>query len=474
GTRARGTRAPRAGGPPAPRRGRSRSPSPRLARHAEPALGDDVLLDLRGAAADDEAERVHEVGRPHAGVAHAGVALVERAVRAQDVERRPREVVVQLGRHQLVDRGRDAGGPLAERVGQLPGGVGLDGLDADGEVGEALTDDGVLARRPAVSPLRAREPHQLLEGLLRARGRAQHVALVGEGGVRHLPAGVQQTHQVRARHAHVLEEDLVEAGVARHLHERAHADAGRLHVDQEVGDAGVLGRVGVGAHQAEHPVGVLRVGGPYLLPVHDELVAAELRARAERRQVRARARLRVALAPDLRGGEDARQVTAPLLLAAVLDERRPDHRDAEEADQPRGPGAYHLLVDDRLAHDVGALAAVLARPGEGQVAGRVDLPLPGLGLGDAARIAEPEVAIHLGRDVPARAGGEAARAAIAALGAAIELVDIDRPLDDLEAILAANVFHRAVVLGPPRSERAGGALGGVTARAFHNGDQVAS
>jgi len=88
--------------------------------------------------------------------------------------------------------------------------------------------------------------------------------------------------------------------------------------------------------------------------------------------------------------------------------------------------------------------------------------------------AEPEVAVHLGRDVPAGAGGDAARAAIAALGAAIELVDIDRPLDDLEAILAANVFHRAAVLGPPRTERAGGALAGVTARAFHNGDEVAN
>src|SRR5713101_303788 len=71
--------------------------------------------------------------------------------------------------------------------------------------------------------------------------------------------------------------------------------------------------------------------------------------------------------------------------------------------------------------------------------------------------AEPEVAIHLGRDVPGGAGEDASRAAIAALGAAIELVDIDRPLDDLEAILAANVFHRAVVLGAPRAERAGGA-----------------
>ncbi len=85
--------------------------------------------------------------------------------------------------------------------------------------------------------------------------------------------------------------------------------------------------------------------------------------------------------------------------------------------------------------------------------------------------AEPEVAIHVGRDVPAGADGEAARTAIAALGAAIELVDVDRPLDDLEAILAANIFHRAVVLAPPRAD---GALAGVTARAFRNGEEVAS
>src|SRR5207245_1228809 len=317
----------------------------------------------------------------------------------------------------------------------------------------------------------------------------------------------------------VREEDLVEAGVARHLHERAHADSGRPHVDQDVGDAGVLGRVRVGAHQTEHPVRVLRVGGPHLLPVHHEGVAAQLRARAERGQVRARARLRVALAPDLLGGQDLRQMAAALLLAAVLDERRTDHRDAEEADQAWGLRAHHLLVDDGLAHDVGALTAPLARPGERQVAGLVDLPLPGLGLGDAALVAEldralappapwhrrgrygpvvgarpraavlapgpgrslagsplvcaePEVAIHLGRDVPAGADGEAARAAIAALGAAIELVDIDRPLDDLETILAANVFHRAVVLGPPRAERAGAELAGVTARAFLHGAAV--
>ena len=51
---------------------------------------------------------------------------------------------------------------------------------------------------------------------------------------------------------------------------------------------------------------------------------------------------------------------------------------------------------------------------------------------------EPEVALHLGE------GGE-----IESLGPAIEVVDLDPSLDALESILAANVFHRGVVLGPP-------------------------
>jgi len=49
---------------------------------------------------------------------------------------------------------------------------------------------------------------------------------------------------------------------------------------------------------------------------------------------------------------------------------------------------------------------------------------------------EPEVAIHLG-----------AAGAIDALGAAIEIIDLDPAIDELEAILAGNVFHRGLVLG---------------------------
>src|SRR5581483_9019704 len=110
-------------------------------------------------------------------------------------------------------------------------------------------------------------------------------------------------------------------------------------------------------------------------------------ARAERRQVGAGAGLGVALTPYLFRGQDLRKVPAALLLRAVMDERRTDHLDAHHPDEARRPGAHHLLVDDRLAHDVGALTAVLARPGEREVSGLVDLPLPRLRALESARIA---------------------------------------------------------------------------------------
>jgi 2-keto-4-pentenoate hydratase len=82
---------------------------------------------------------------------------------------------------------------------------------------------------------------------------------------------------------------------------------------------------------------------------------------------------------------------------------------------------------------------------------------------------EPEVAVHVSAAVPAGATRERAAAAIGALGAAIEVVDIDMPFDDLERILARNVFQRAFMLGPPVAARAGGDLEGVVARVRKNG-----
>jgi 2-keto-4-pentenoate hydratase len=63
--------------------------------------------------------------------------------------------------------------------------------------------------------------------------------------------------------------------------------------------------------------------------------------------------------------------------------------------------------------------------------------------GDRELRAETELAIEVGE------GG-----AIAGLAVALELVDVARPSDGMEPIVAANVFHRAVAFGPTRSSAA--------------------
>jgi 2-keto-4-pentenoate hydratase len=72
--------------------------------------------------------------------------------------------------------------------------------------------------------------------------------------------------------------------------------------------------------------------------------------------------------------------------------------------------------------------------------------------------AEPELAIYVGE------GG-----AVAGLGAAIEVVDIDKPFDDLAAILADDIFHMAVAFGPRQPPRD---LAGVTAWVTRDGEPV--
>lgn len=89
-------------------------------------------------------------------------------------------------------------------------------------------------------------------------------------------------------------------------------------------------------------------------------------------------------------------------------------------------------------------------------------------------VAEPEIAIHLGADVPGGSGFEEARRAIAALGPAIELADVSFPADDVELILAANIYQRAVVLGPRSEAGAGGAVAGLVPRVYRDGRECAS
>lgn len=62
-------------------------------------------------------------------------------------------------------------------------------------------------------------------------------------------------------------------------------------------------------------------------------------------------------------------------------------------------------------------------------------------------VLEPEVALRLAADVDAGQSRAEIEAAIGPVGAAIELVDLAEAGDDAGAILAAGIFHRAVLLG---------------------------
>jgi 2-oxo-3-hexenedioate decarboxylase len=118
-------------------------------------------------------------------------------------------------------------------------------------------------------------------------------------------------------------------------------------------------------------------------------------------------------------------------------------RDAELAEgaEPLGwkIGINVPAVQERLGIDAPVVGYMTSRspvePG-----GQADVS------GWSTPMLEPEVAIRVGED------GRAA-----SLAPAIELVDVDLPFDDVEAILAGNIFHRAVVLGDerPRDSAAG-------------------
>jgi len=85
-------------------------------------------------------------------------------------------------------------------------------------------------------------------------------------------------------------------------------------------------------------------------------------------------------------------------------------------------------------------------------------------------VAEPEIAVYLGRDVddPARVADS-----ISGLGAAIELADVDPPPENIGDVLAGNIFHRAVILGEPDPTRTDGSVAGLRARVTRDSSEIA-
>jgi 2-keto-4-pentenoate hydratase len=88
-------------------------------------------------------------------------------------------------------------------------------------------------------------------------------------------------------------------------------------------------------------------------------------------------------------------------------------------------------------------------------------------------VAEPEIAIEIGKDFSPTADDREAAQSIAAIGPAIELVDVDGPMDDVEAILARDIYQRHVVFGPRRAVALPDGLSSLAGAVTHAGQEVA-
>ena len=115
----------------------------------------------------------------------------------------------------------------------------------------------------------------------------------------------------------------------------------------------------------------------------------------------------------------------------------------------------------------GPLVGFLTQNARVQSGGSVSL------TGWAKPVAEPEIAVHIGCDVPAGADGDTAAGAIAGISPAIELVDVHTPLQDPEWILSENIYQRHVVLGGTGTMRAGAKPDGLTCRIMRHGKESA-
>jgi 2-keto-4-pentenoate hydratase len=87
---------------------------------------------------------------------------------------------------------------------------------------------------------------------------------------------------------------------------------------------------------------------------------------------------------------------------------------------------------------------------------------------------EAEVAVWLGRDIAPDDAEATVASAIGEWAAAIEIVDYDRPFDQLDVILEEGVFHRAVVFGERVAATPGADLAGHAVTVQYGGRTLCS
>ena len=197
----------------------------------------------------------------------------------------------------------------------------LDQLETREALRELLAEHGICVRAGAL-----RERHDVTPA--DASPAADHRPLVREHRVGDAPPFVDRPEPARVGNGHVREEHLVEVRHAVDLAQRPDLDAGRVHVEEERGDALVLRRIEIRAREQEAPIAVMRARRPDLLAVHDPLLAIGHGACAQPGQVRTGARLREQLAPHVLAAQHRPEETRLLLLGAPTDDRGSGHRNA--------------------------------------------------------------------------------------------------------------------------------------------------
>ncbi len=136
----------------------------------------------------------------------------------------------------------------------------------------------------------------------------------------------------------------------------------------------------VRSHEAEDPVGVVRIRRPYLRAVDQPVIALVLAPGLQRSEVRSRAGLRIALAPPGLARHDVRKEALLLLLGRVFEQHRPKHPDAERGEGRARIDALEFLVEHDCLGIRQPAAAICFRPCRCSpaLAGHAIQPQPGV------------------------------------------------------------------------------------------------
>ena len=138
-------------------------------------------------------------------------------------------------------------------------------LGLDPQLHEAVAGGRVSCRRPLRSRCARPRRWRPSPGAAAAAAAADGGALVHQRGHRDPPALADVADAVGVGHPDLGHVDLVELGLAGDLAQRPDLDAGGVHVEGEVGQALVLGCLGVGAGHEHAPVGDVGERVPHLL-----------------------------------------------------------------------------------------------------------------------------------------------------------------------------------------------------------------